>query len=190
MAFSNRTGQVLFKSVFKVGIGGIGGAILAFSVLLGGNLWTYARLTHEAEVGTISFTQRQDSYLATISFPDQPTRQFDLKGDEWQLDTRILKWKPWATLLGKDTYYQLDRVSGRYRDPEQARNTLPSVADLRDAKWLDIWGLARDYPSLLFMVDAEYGSSVFLPILDGVSYRITMSDSGVLARRIEDNPTQ
>jgi hypothetical protein len=159
--------------------------MVAITLLLGGNLWTYSRLTHEVQVGEIRFEKQDGGYLATFAMPDGPKKQFVLKGDEWQLDTRIVKWRSWATLLGKDTLFRLDRISGRYRDPGRAARELPSLVDLRESPWPDIWSMARDYPKLMFMVDAEYGSSVFLPMRDGESYRITMSDTGVLARRVE-----
>ena len=154
----------MLRSTLKLGVSGALGAIAGVGLLLGSNFWTFSRLTHESDVGTISFR---------------------LAGDEWQLDTRVIKWKAWTNLLGKDTFYQLDRFAGRYQDARVALNSPPSLVDLRDSPVIDIWELARDYPDTLFMVDAQYGSSVFLPMRDGYTYRISMSNSGVLARRIE-----
>jgi hypothetical protein len=88
--------------------------------------------------------------------------------------------------LGRDTLYQLDRISGRYVDARRARTERPSLVDLRGPQWLDLWALARDYPQALFMIDAQYGSSVFLPMRDGATYRISMSSTGVLARRTDE----
>ena len=46
----------------------------------------------------------------------QMDRFLTLRGDEWQMDARVVNWKPPATLLGLDPIYQLDRLSGRYSD--------------------------------------------------------------------------
>jgi len=173
----------LLRSAFKFGLTGLGGGLAAVALLLGSNFWGYSRLTHESEVGAIEFKRQGDVYLAVLSTPHNDKKSFTLKGDEWQLDTRLIKWKAWATLLGKDTLYQLDRISGRYRDAQKQLEERPSLVDLRENGVVDVWALARDYPDILFMIDAQYGSSVFLPMEDGVSYRITMSNTGVLARR-------
>jgi len=150
------------------------------------NLWTYSRLTHEVEVATISFQRLAPmQYQATFAEPDKQPRQFVLHGDEWQLDTRIVKWKGWVNLLGRHTLFELDRLSGRYRDPKLARQSPVSIADLRGEHWLDIWQWARDYPDYVILIDAQYGSSVFLPMRDQASYRITMGPSGVLARPVQ-----
>ena len=176
----------MLRSAIKFALTSVTGTVAAIAIVLGGNYWTYSRLTHEVEVGVIAFERQGDGYLASFVTGNNDPQYFVLKGDEWQLDTRLIKWKSWATLLGKDTLYQLDRISGRYRDARKAREELPSLADLGGPGLLDLWTLARDYPDVFFMVDAQYGSSVFLPMEDGVSYRISMSNTGVLARRIEE----
>ena len=48
-------------------------------------------------------------------------------GDQWRIDAEFLKWKYWATLLGIDSQYRLDRLEGRYRTAA-AQNTQPNLA--------------------------------------------------------------
>ncbi len=177
---------MLIRSAMKFGVGGLVGAAATVSVLLGSNFWTYSRLTNEVEIGLIEFQKVDGGYRATLSSPYSEQDEFLLAGDEWQLDTKLIKWKAWATLLGKDPLFQLDRISGRYSNIEQARNGKPTLVALTETSAFDLWSWARDYPDLLFMVDAQYGSSVFLPMHNGAAYRITMSNTGVLARRVEN----
>ena len=182
----------MLHAAVKFGFAGVFGAIVGAVVLVGSNLWTYSRLTHEADVGSISF-QALGPELYQVVFVDASSgdrRRFQLAGDEWQLDTRIIKWTSWVNLLGRDTLYQLDRISGRYVDARRALAQPPTLVDLRGSQWLDLWELARDYPKALFVVDAQYGSSVFLPMQDGASYRISMSNTGVLARRTDEQGKQ
>ena len=58
-------------------------------------------------------------FAATVRFPDGREMTFDVAGDEIYVDAHILKWKPFANLLGLHTAYELDRVAGRYRAIEQ-----------------------------------------------------------------------
>ena len=37
---------------------------------------------------------------------------YPLHGDEWRVEAQVLRWKPWANVLGLDTQYRLDRLSG------------------------------------------------------------------------------
>ena len=63
------------------------------------------------------------SYAVSVQAPGGPPRHFEVLGDEWQIDARVLKWRALGTLLGFDTVYRLERLSGRYGDvqPSAAR---------------------------------------------------------------------
>ena len=104
-------------------------AAAAAFFILSSNLHTYARLTHEAPVAQIVFEARgPQRFRATLAqVPSGEMQTFMLAGDEWQLDARILKWRGWASLLGLDARYRLERVSGRYRDIDQERRNERTV---------------------------------------------------------------
>lgn len=159
-------------------------AIAALTFIVSLNLHTYARLTHEAPVAEIVFEARAPQhYRATLTgVPSGDMQIFMLAGDEWQLDARVLKWKGWANLLGLDAQYRLERVSGRYRDIEQERNDERTVYSLSENPGVDLWQLSTQYPRWLPFVDAVYGSATYLPMADGARYRISITQSGLIAR--------
>jgi hypothetical protein len=155
--------------------------------LLGMNLWTYHRLGGEQLVAELHFSRTgQGSYRVRLDLPDAPSRSFQLQGDDWQLDVRMIAWQPWLQLLGRDPLYRLDRLSGRYRDIEQARTTPPSVYALSENPGLDLWALAREGRDWLPGIDAVYGSAVYLPMRHQAAYRITLSQKGLLVRPNND----
>lgn len=168
----------------------LGSAIAGFSVLagLGGlNLYTYHRFTDEASVATLKFDALGGrAYRVTIDPEGQPARQLMLEGDEWQLDVRMIKWKDWLTFLGESPLYQLDRLSGRYVSIADARSEGQTLHSLSDSKGIDVWAFARQAGAWLPGVDASYGSSVYLPMADGLTYKVTISRTGLLARQQED----
>ncbi len=174
-------------------------SIAAIILLLAANLYTYQRLVYERPVAEIYFTKLQPQrYLAKLKYPDSgDVQQFELLGDEWQLDAQVLIWKGFASLLGLDTGYRLHRLSGRYQNLEKARHaphsvySLVAVRTLNTAvagKWvvdnwtLDIWALAHKHADWFDFVDAAFGSAVFLPMTDGAKYRVSISRTGLVAR--------
>jgi hypothetical protein len=170
-----------------------GGALLGGAALLGLagllfivslNLHTYARLTYEAPVAELVFEKRgpKTYQLTMVRIPSGDLQIFMLEGDEWQLDARVLKWKGWATWLGLDAQYRLERLSGRYRDIEDERTAKRTVYPLTENPGLDLWTLATDRPDRLPFVDAVYGSATYLPMADGARFRVTLSQTGLLAR--------
>lgn len=163
-------------------------AIAAITFVVSLNLHTYARLTHEQPVAQIVFEARgPQSYRATLTeVPDGEMQMFVLAGDEWQLDARVLKWKGWANLLGLDAQYRLERVGGRYRDIEQERNDERTVYGLSENPGVDLWTLSTKYPTWLPFVDAVYGSATYLPMADGARYEVTITQSGLIARPMNE----
>jgi hypothetical protein len=185
--------QRLFRARFiaATGSGLMGVVLLAVAGLLfvvSLNLHTYNRLTHEQPVAEIVFEARgPQRYRATLAqVPSGEMQMFMLAGDEWQLDARVLKWKGWANLLGLDSQYRLERVSGRYRAIEQERNDERTVYALSENPGVDLWTLSTDYPRWLPFVDAVYGSATYLPMADGARYEVAITQSGLIARPMNE----
>ncbi len=155
-------------------------------LLLGSNLWTYHRLVDEQPVVDLEFKKtapKRYSVLMTRS-GNGPTLQYPLEGDEWRLEVRLIRWKSWLTLLGKDPLYRLDRLSGRYLDIEDELASPPSAHALTANPGLDLWKLARDSDGWIPGIDTIYGSGVYQPMADGARYRITINQSGLIARKL------
>lgn len=156
-------------------------------LLLISNLYVYQQLTHEQLAAVVRFERvAPRHYRMVLQEPDQLHREFDLRGDEWQLDARVLKWKGPLQLAGLRNRYRLERVQGRYREvrmEKQARRSVYSMATEQD---FDLWQWMSGQPDWLAWVDTYYGSSAYLPMADGASYRVSVTTSGLLARPDND----
>lgn len=154
------------------------------------SLSTYKHFVSEKHIGTISFEPLHEPqrFIATLSITEELPRRYEVRGDEWQVDARIIKWDENATRLGLKPLYQLERLSGRYRDAKQDQKAEHIVNDLVTLKGVDFFTLARRYQQFIPFVDAEYGSATYLPISTDKSYDIYLSNSGLLARVQEPEP--
>lgn len=146
----------------------------------------YRALTRE-EVAAVVRTERvaADSFEARFTFPDGVSRTFRLAGDQLYVDAHILKWKPIVNVLGLHTEYELDRVSGRWRDLEDERAKPRTLFALGVPKPIDFFDVADRFRFLSPLVDAEYGSATFIPAGDGATYELRVSTSGLLFRPSE-----
>ncbi|HEX3949473.1 MAG TPA: hypothetical protein VHW95_06455 [Steroidobacteraceae bacterium] len=166
-----------------------GGAALVFflaaacALLIGTNLRSYQRLSYEQPAGELQFTKQGDrQFEAKLSYPDGERASFPLRGDEWQVDARVLKWHAFANLVGFDAAYRLERISGRYTHIEDERSQPRTVYELHSPGRIDPWELVHRYRSWFPWMDALYGSATFLPMADGALYEIKVSQSGLIAR--------
>jgi hypothetical protein len=168
------------------GHGLAGGVLLAIAAALVGiaiNLQTYARLTHEQPVARINFSRlAPHRFEATLTYRSGRRDAHVLMGDEWQLDARVLKWTGLATVLGLDTRYRLERLSGRFHDLKRERDGPRSVYPLARVRGLDLWSLAQGYERWLPWVDATYGTATYLPMADGASYGVHLTAAGLVGR--------
>lgn len=156
-----------------------------FLMLAGSNLLTYTRLAKEQPVAEIRFTRLDNGrYLALLKMGEEE-RRFVLNGDQWELDARVIKWKPWANVLGLDASYRLERLAGRFSDTRKANLVAPKAYELAPPSLVDVWAIAQKNSHWLPFFDAAYGSSVYLPLQDGLVYRVSMSQSGLLARILD-----
>ncbi len=157
-------------------------ALLAFDV------FSYKQIVKEQSVATINFerlgTQR---YQTTLVISDGTEKTFELRGDQWQMDARLVKWQGFVGGLGIKPAYRLDRLSGRYNSLEQERTAERTVYSLAPAELgVDLWRWLNQRPHLVPMVDAVYGSATFLPMADGAIYEVTLSHTGLVARPLND----
>jgi len=173
----------------------VGGAFYfllgAFFILLGvcaglvaASLHGYQRLTSEQIAGNVSLRKLGErQYVLTLETPGNTPRHFEVRGDEWQIDARVLKWRPMAVVAGLDTLYRLERISGRYRDVAQERSAPRTVHGLvTGSEPIDMWVVARRYHQYLPVVDALYGSSVYVPLAEGADYVVSVSAMGLVVR--------
>lgn len=176
-----RFGSGFFSTLFGgvVALGGAAAALLAF------DMSAYARLTSERPVATINIQQSgPQEFVAQISYPDGTSTTHTMFGDQWRMEAIVVKWKPWTNILGQDAMYKLDRFSGRYIDPRAEMEGRRSVHDLRNAPsdYPQIEQYAERVGNLFYAVDATYGSGVYLPMVDGARYEVTLTQDALIAR--------
>jgi hypothetical protein len=155
----------------------------ACALIVAANLRTYQRLSAEQPAGELQFTGiGYHQFNGIFTFPSGERADFALRGDEWQVDARVLKWQAFANLVGFDTAYRLDRISGRYTSVEDERSQPRTVYPLNQPDRVDLWELVHRYQTWIPWLDALYGSATFLPMADGARYEIKISQSGLIAR--------
>jgi len=176
-----RSGIVVLVVAAMVAALGMGGAMLAAS------LHTYARLTQEQEAARAVFRELGPKrYELLLVLKGAPARSFEIRGDEWQIDARVLKWKGMATLIGLDTVYRFERVSGRYADTAQEKSAPRTVYPLAAQAPFDLWALLKEQQRWLPLADALYGSAAYAPMADGAQYSVNVSTTGLLIRPLNE----
>lgn len=163
---------------------------LALTLLLAGTgyaLRGYRLLAEEAPVLAIdAHILSPQRWELTLNWRDGSSRKVQVDGDDWRLEAVVLKWRLPALLAGVPPLYRLDRLSGRYDDPEQAASAPRTLITFNHAGSFDLLSLHRNYPQWLPEVDTVYGSGAFLPLVDGGHYSVSLLRTGALVARADD----
>ncbi|MFQ6005020.1 MAG: hypothetical protein ACE5OQ_05890 [Woeseia sp.] len=158
-------------------------AIAAATLLLALSYYGYDRLTAEKVISTIQFRQTgPDEFEARLMIAGESDRLYPLRGNEWQLDARLVNWKPPATILGLDPVYRLERLSGRFSEIDRERREARTVHALSPESLLDVWTIARRFPLLTPGIDAYYGTATYVPMADGARFKVSLSRDALIAR--------
>jgi len=143
----------------------------------------YRALTHEVVAARVATrVTGPQQFTATFTFADGRRSSFELTGDAIYVDALVVKWHPWANLLGLHTAYQLDRVGGRYDRLEDEQTRPRRVYPLAPPNPVDMFQLARFLARFGPVVDAEYGSATFVSARQPTDLELRISTSGLLFR--------
>lgn len=106
-----------------------------------------------------------------------------LQGDQWSIGGGIVKWHPWLTSLGFESYHKPMRLSGQFSDLNKQRSHLPSVYSL-DEPWADwLWQAFYWSDRYLPFVEAVYGSAAYAYVEPGSFQEVYITPSGYLIKR-------
>lgn len=145
----------------------------------------YRALTHEELAARIDVKPTAPQrFVATFHYPDGRVASYVISGDAIYVDAHVLKWKPWANMLGLHTAYELSRVAGRYNDVEQERSAPRSVHTLAEERPVDLFALRRRYAWLEPLLDADYGSGTFVAVDASKTLELRVSTTGLLLRPV------
>ena len=198
--------RALFGGRAVRGVAGaaLGGGVLwlaSLATLFGLNLQTYDRLTYERPVASLELRRLGPQYYEIELTPlsqDRPAAAtlYPVHGDDWRIDAQVLKWKPWANVLGLDSQYRLERLSGRYRTVEQELTAERSAYDLAAIEEnarngalpykVEAWDAIRRYRRYIDAADTLYGSAAYMPRAEGARYEVWITQSGLIARPVNE----
>lgn len=163
-------------------------ALAVVFVFIALDIFSYRQIQTEQAVATLSFDKKADQVFEVLVVDAEGVEhRYKIKGDQWQLDARIIKWTGALSNVGIKPGYRLDRLSGRYYSLEKEREEDRTVYAFNESPvGVDVWAWLREAKERLPIVDAVYGSATYLPMADEAVFEISLSAAGLVARPVND----
>lgn len=166
----------------SMGVGLAGIAVITGSIGL--NVYGYQRLTWEEPIAEVHVIQPiNNGWVVTLKQPEQAAQEFYIAGDQWRLEAQVIKWDSWANLVGLDSQYRLERLSGRFSDINAANQKLTTAYNLQDDRPKLIDRIPEDWRP---WVDTQYGNGVYMPLNADARYTVSIGQNGLIARKTSD----
>lgn len=177
--------KLLFKRNWLVqflrGFCGFGLLLIAFIIIMSGlNIASYAQLSVGEEIANISFKKvNEQNFDATVvNVQTGQFETFNIDGDMWQVDARVLK-----LFLSSTPFYKLERISGRYYSLDQERSNSRSVYPLTgQSVGFDLWSIFKGQN--IGLLSANYGSATFLPMANDSVFTVSIGASGLVSKPV------
>lgn len=172
--------------------GSFGLLLLLVSLFFAGialNFYSYKQLLAEVPIATVSFEKIGNQHFeAMVSEVNGREASYELKGDLWQIDARVLKWSGFWNSLGIANGYKLDRIQGRYLSLEQERGSERTVYAFDEEQniGVDVWAFLNKHAGLVPGIDATYGSATYVPMTDGAIFSVSLAGAGLVAKPLND----
>jgi hypothetical protein len=172
------------KGMFGLSLLALGGAIGVVAY----DIYSYKQILVGQPVATINFETIEDQYFdAVVVDANGKQQRFSLYGDQWQLDARIIKWQGYFSGFDIKPAYRLDRLSGRYYDlHKETTEKRSNFSIVKSPLQLDVWWLVHEYPEWFAVLDTNYGTARYLPMKHGALYEISLTNTGLNVRPLND----
>jgi hypothetical protein len=176
--FRAKLGSGLMRVLF-------GGLTLAGAMivgLIGLNLQTYTQLSKERLAGQVTLKKVSDyNYTATVDLADETGKlrgqphDFQVTGQRIHIEGPVVKFKPWANVIGMDSLFRVAEVYGSYVNPN-CSNKYPSRRETTDeCVGGDFFGCLGTSWKLLNLADFSHTSASGQLMADGAVYDIYAS---------------
>jgi hypothetical protein len=152
----------------------VGMALLAVAVVLqavADHLHSYRRIPATGPVAHFHFTrQAPGDYVLRVEYVGGDEEFYDVRGEDWRLAVRTLRWNGLAARAGLPPFYRLETLA---TSPGEDRQLLTT-----DTTVLDLWGLARDLPWLPW-IEAGLEQTSQFHIVDGGRFTLRFAGNGL-----------
>jgi hypothetical protein len=120
--------------------------------------------------------------------PNGSEQVFPLEGDELSVDAYILKWSPPVNIFGQRTSYELEHVTSRYTTTNDEKTKVPRACQLSYEKPLNMYELRQRFGIFYLLLEAEQASAAFCITNSPEEFKVMVSPTGLLIRKIDKVP--
>ena len=165
----------VLHSLFALVSVGVAGIVL----LVGYSLSSYELLSGEELAADVQLRKQEGGgYTAMVTYPSKRFQVFDLTGDQWRVEARLIRWEGKPKLPGLEAFYRLERLT--VRSSKAAPDGQAKEMPLPSPDRFDLWKHLEElkFPGLTAVsLDGK-----FLPVADNANFGVSIAPGTIVAR--------
>lgn len=144
---------------------------------------SFKQMNAEKQLATIKMVQKgAQQFEVEFNRNSGQSETFNIQGDMWQLDAKVITWEGWLTLFGLKPGYRMERISGRYRSIEDERNKPRTVFEFKNSLSPGAVNVGEFIPGINY----RFGNAVYMPMIDGALFEVLITSKGISAKPVND----
>jgi hypothetical protein len=161
--------------------------------LIGLNLQTYAALSKERLAGQVVLKKVGDHvFTASLDLADDGKLRgkpvdYQITGERVHISGPVVKFKPWANVIGVDSLFKVSEIYGTYVDPNCTNTYTPRRETTEECNSGDFFGCLGTSWKLLNLADLSHTSDSGQLMADGAVYDIYASQDAFELKPNLDN---
>jgi hypothetical protein len=156
-------------------------AAAAVGWMIAADLGSYEHRRDDRPVADLYFEQvGERHYRATLTrLPGGRMQVFELEGDAWRLDVRLLDFAGWARAIGLPASYRLDRLVAIERGDADSGGAETTGFALGGHDGLDLWEQSRQTDRWRKLIEAGYAQSGVLPMTSKARFELLIAEGRI-----------
>jgi hypothetical protein len=156
-------------------------AAAAVAWMIAADLGSYEHRRDDRPVADLYFEQvGERHYRATLTrLPGGRMQVFELEGDAWRLDVRLLDFAGWARAIGLPASYRLDRLVAIERGDADSGGAETTGFALGGHDGLDLWEQSRQTDRWRKLIEAGYAQSSVLPMTSKARFELLIAEGRI-----------
>jgi hypothetical protein len=127
----------------------------------------------------------EGSYEVIVS-SGKGSHYLGIPGYSLQVDARILKWHGLPAQMGFKPLCRPQSSSSCCLDPYQKTKVPHTFIEPIEEQGLDLWMFVKRHDKWIPWVDAIYGSTTYMPAINGAIYNVSSNSNGLIVRPAND----
>lgn len=161
--------------------------VAGWLALVAEDIVSYRAAIPDRTLATVSFRQKDtDVYQVELQQTGGGLKTLELRGEQWQLQSRMFRATPLLGAMGLRTGYRFDSIQGRYLAIDMNGQGSKQPERLSESARLDVWAWMNAHSNENSSLQAYMSTPGYIAMADGAIFEIVLTGTNLSVRPLNE----